>query len=49
MNDDDICSYCNGSGEGMYDGTRCSACGGSGAERDEDDRRDYEKEYRDDD
>ena len=25
-----LCSACNGSGEGMYDGTRCSSCGGSG-------------------
>lgn len=27
---DAICPRCNGSGEGMADGTRCSACGGSG-------------------
>ena len=27
------CPTCNGSGEGMYDGTRCHACKGSGAER----------------
>lgn len=41
------CPQCSGSGEGMYDGTRCSACGGSGIERGEgeqDDRRDYERE-----
>lgn len=25
-----ICSDCNGSGEGMYDGSRCSTCRGSG-------------------
>lgn len=33
--DDDplICVRCNGSGEGMYDGSTCSACGGSGVER----------------
>ena len=30
-----ICGHCSGSGEGMYDGTRCSSCGGSGVERDE--------------
>jgi hypothetical protein len=24
------CSTCNGSGEGMVDGSRCSRCGGSG-------------------
>ncbi len=29
---DEICGQCNGSGEGMYDGSRCSACGGSGVE-----------------
>jgi len=25
-----ICGDCNGSGEGMYDGSRCRTCGGSG-------------------
>ncbi len=25
-----ICSCCNGSGEGSYDGSTCSECGGSG-------------------
>jgi len=25
-----LCSRCNGSGEGMYDGSTCSSCGGSG-------------------
>lgn len=25
-----ICPSCNGSGEGQYEGTRCSRCGGSG-------------------
>ena len=36
--DDDICIHCNGSGEGQYDGTRCSWCKGRGAihYRDED-------------
>ena len=30
-NDEDgICPTCNGSGEGMHDGTTCSSCGGSG-------------------
>lgn len=28
-----ICIGCNGSGEGMYDGSRCTSCGGSGVER----------------
>jgi hypothetical protein len=27
---EDLCTNCNGSGEGMHDGTRCSTCGGSG-------------------
>jgi hypothetical protein len=30
--DEEICSSCNGSGEGNYDGSTCSACGGSGVE-----------------
>ncbi len=43
--DDDpiICATCNGSGEGMHDGSRCSSCHGSGHEstaRDGDDDRD---------
>ena len=28
-----ICAYCNGSGEGMYDGTTCRSCKGSGVDR----------------
>ena len=38
--EDSICSACNGSGEGQFDGTTCSHCRGSGVEpgdRDEDD------------
>jgi hypothetical protein len=27
-----LCSYCNGCGEGSYDGARCSHCKGSGVE-----------------
>ena len=27
-----LCSYCNGCGEGSYDGVRCSHCKGSGVE-----------------
>lgn len=30
--EDEICSWCNGSGEGMYDGSSCSKCKGSGCE-----------------
>lgn len=26
----EICIACNGSGEGMYDGTKCSTCRGKG-------------------
>lgn len=43
MNDydieDEICSWCSGSGEGMYDGVTCQKCHGSGlepVEKDED-------------
>jgi len=25
-----VCGYCDGSGEGRYDGTRCSTCKGKG-------------------
>ena len=49
--DDDepeICSACNGSGEGMYDGTRCSYCYGTGTTHhdleEQEDRRDYERD-----
>ena len=30
--DEHICSGCNGSGEGMYDGSRCYKCHGTGEE-----------------
>ncbi len=46
----EICTGCSGSGEGMYDGTRCIYCKGSGevsTEEDdepEDSREDYEYE-----
>jgi len=43
--DDDepgYCPNCAGSGEGMYDGTRCGSCGGSGVERDDSGREDWE-------
>lgn len=29
----DLCAHCNGSGEGMYEGSRCSFCKGSGEVR----------------
>lgn len=28
--EDELCGNCNGSGEGMYEGTRCYVCKGSG-------------------
>lgn len=30
--EDEVCSYCSGSGEGMYDGSCCSKCKGCGVE-----------------
>lgn len=30
--EDEICSWCSGSGEGMYDGATCRKCHGSGVE-----------------
>jgi DnaJ-class molecular chaperone len=30
--EDEICSACSGSGEGMYDGSTCYKCHGSGIE-----------------
>ena len=30
--EDEICSWCSGSGEGMYDGSNCRKCHGSGVE-----------------
>lgn len=30
--EDEICSWCSGSGEGMYDGSTCQKCHGSGVE-----------------
>ena len=40
-----ICTACNGSGEGQYDGPRCSTCGGSGVvyEGEEDDEPDFDE------
>lgn len=28
---DDLCGACNGSGEGMYDGSSCRVCKGTGS------------------
>lgn len=30
--EDDICSRCSGSGEGMWDGSTCNKCHGTGIE-----------------
>jgi len=36
--EDEICSWCSGSGEGMYDGSTCGKCHGNGVEpREKDD------------
>jgi DnaJ-class molecular chaperone len=29
----ELCVVCNGSGEGMYDGSICSSCGGDGVKK----------------
>ncbi len=29
----EVCPNCNGSGEGMHDGTKCSVCKGTGVEK----------------
>lgn len=29
--EDRVCARCNGSGEGSYDGSRCTECGGTGS------------------
>jgi RecJ-like exonuclease len=38
-----ICSSCNGSGEGRYEGETCTACGGSGEIMNCMDCKDYEE------
>lgn len=43
--DDVLCVHCNGSGEGMYDGTTCSMCGGSGVIDEDDDRDEPDWDY----
>ncbi len=40
--EEQMCSSCNGSGEGMYDGSRCSSCGGSGVDRGQNDSDDFD-------
>jgi hypothetical protein len=33
LDEEPLCSACNGTGEGQYDGSRCYSCKGSGVER----------------
>ena len=40
--DEPLCPHCNGSGEGMYDGSTCRSCGGSGVEERDRDYDDYD-------
>ena len=40
----ELCTACNGSGEGMYDGTKCSYCGGRGTISLHEDDHDYEED-----
>jgi DnaJ-class molecular chaperone len=40
--DEELCRTCNGSGEGLHDGSRCSSCKGAGTESSADDA--YEAE-----
>lgn len=42
-----ICGNCNGSGEGMHDGTLCSACGGGEIKPHAPSREDYESDRAD--
>jgi DnaJ-class molecular chaperone len=32
LENDNLCTQCNGSGEGMHDGSTCSSCKGSGVD-----------------
>ena len=42
MEEELTCPHCNGSGEGMHDGTTCTHCKGSGVERVEREERSYD-------
>ncbi len=48
----DICPNCNGSGEGMHDGTLCRSCGGTGTDchderqRERDEKAEFEFEVK---
>ncbi len=40
--EEEYCPSCSGTGEGQYDGSRCSTCGGSGEVRGESDFDDFD-------
>jgi len=40
--EEELCPRCNGSGEGMHDGTICTMCKGTGVEREEVQERSYD-------
>lgn len=42
-----ICPKCNGSGEGLYDGSWCWKCGGDGEISEDHPHRRYEENYND--
>jgi len=42
---EDLCTNCNGSGEGMYDGSTCYVCKGHGTIIVNDDEQDIDDEY----
>jgi hypothetical protein len=46
--EDETCQYCNGTGEGRYDGSSCRHCGGSGIERWKKDDDDFDAPEEDD-
>lgn len=37
LNERDLCPVCDGSGEGVADGSKCERCGGSGIDSERDD------------
>jgi len=40
--EEEYCPSCSGTGEGLFDGSRCSTCGGSGEVRGESDYDDFD-------
>ena len=41
----EYCQRCDGTGEGMYDGSSCNACGGSGIEKSKEEEPEPEDRY----